>query len=112
MKKISLLALFAALASVVAYGQNWTGGGDDTLYSNSANWNGGRETNSTEAVHFDGQSGKTVTFDGNYETAGLLWVGSTTAGNYASRAEDGTWTVNPLVWTATDDSYGIAGTAN
>ena len=56
MKKISLLALLGLLASTTSWatnGQDWTGGGEDTLYSNSANWQGGRETNSTAAVRFD-----------------------------------------------------------
>ena len=102
----------ASAAQAAVNGQDWTGGGEDTLYSNSANWQGGRATDSTAAVRFDTQGGKTVTFDGNYATADYLWVGSTTAGNYATRADDGTWTVNPVVWTSTDDSYGLSGTGS
>ena len=117
MKKIGTIVIaFAALELAqearATNGQDWTGGGEDTLYSNSANWQGGRTTDSTAAVRFDTQGGKTVTFDGNYATADYLWVGSTTAGNYATRADDGTWTVTPVVWTATDDSYGLSGTAS
>ena len=110
-KYIKFMALIASvLTGIQAFGyyngQDWVGGGEDTLYSNSANWYNGRETNSTAAVRFDGQSSKTVTFDGNYTTTDYLWIGSTSATYYNNE----TW--YPVVWEATDPAYGLAMTGS
>lgn len=107
-----ITAAFAALCAAhaawaIINGEDWTGGGDNTLYSNTSNWQGGRATDSTAAVRFEGQEDKTVTFDNNYSTAKYLWIGSTDS----KYIHDDT-TIHPLVWQATSPTFGLAQTGD
>ena len=88
-------------------GEDWTGGGGNTLYSNSANWENGREVGSTAPMRFDGQAGKTVTFDAAYTNADYIWVGQVSSGSpYIGSMQGDSWSVNPLVWEALDPTFG------
>lgn len=110
--KLLKVAAFAASASCAlgafagVDGQDWTGGGDDTNFSTQANWQNSRATDSTAAIRFEDQGGKTVTFDGNYNTADYIWIGVVGDGYYTEGAP------NPVIWEASAAGYGLAQTAN
>ena len=102
----AIAATFAAFGAwAYVNGQDWIGCGEDTLFSNQANWQGGRATDSTVALRFDGQAGKTVTFDDVYGNTEYLWIGSTSADTYITDVEN--WTLNPIVWEVTESTNGL-----
>ena len=90
----------AAQSAVTRYnGTDWIGEG---AFSESSNWQGGRDASSTAEARFNGQAGKNVRFDSLYSLTGYIWVGEW--GNAASDynlyiSADGS-TKNPVVFTA------------
>lgn len=69
------LALSAASLHATVY--TWTGGGDDTLFSNPENW--GQEAaypGEGDTAIFDWTGNQTVTFDGNQTTAAIRFLGT------------------------------------
>lgn len=114
--KRTFTAVCAAITASTLFafqGEDWTGGGNDTLYSNSENWDGGREAGSTAAIRFDGQAGKTVTFDAAYTNANYIWLGQVSSGSaYVASIQGDSWSVNPLVWEALDPAFGQTATNN
>lgn len=106
------LALGAALGIVSAAkgveGQDWTGGGSDTLFSTSGNWEGGRASDSTAALRFYFGAGSTVTFDALYPIAEYIWIGNWDNGYVSADGE----TVTYMTWEAQNSTYGINQTAN
>ena len=107
-----ILALGAVLGIVSAAkgveGQDWTGGGSDTLFSTSDNWEGGRASNSTAALRFYYGAGSTVTFDAIYPIAEYIWIGNWNNGYVSADGE----TVTYMTWEAQNSTYGINQTAN
>ena len=89
-------------------GQDWTGGGSDTLFSTSANWEGGRDSNSTAALRFYYGAGSTVTFDALYPIAEYIWIGNWNNGYVSADGE----TVTYMTWEAQDSTDGINQTAS
>lgn len=106
------LALGAALGIASAAkgveGQDWTGGGSDTLFSTSGNWEGGRASDSTAALRFYFGAGSTVTFDALYPIAEYIWIGNWNNGYVSADGE----TVTYMTWEAQNSTYGINQTAN
>ena len=101
----AIAATFAAQGAFAYTNEDWIGEGENTLFSNQANWQGGRATDSTVALRFDGQAGKTVTFDDVYGNTAYLWIGSTSADTYITDVEN--WTLNPVIWEATESTNGL-----
>ncbi len=89
-------------------GQDWTGGGSDTLFSTSGNWEGGRASDSTAALRFYFGAGSTVTFDALYPIAEYIWIGNWNNGYVSADGE----TVTYMTWEAQNSTYGINQTAN
>ena len=109
-----VLAASVALGACAAYAapdNNWQGGSENTEVSRTSNWSQGYVP--TDNMRFEAASkGKTVTFDQLVNITDYLWVGSTTAGDYFTPASGDTAEVfNPVVWNATDSTYGIHQTA-
>ena len=105
-----VLAASVALGACAAYAapdNNWQGGSENTEVSRTSNWSQGYVP--TANMRFEAASkGKTVTFDQLVNITDYLWVGSTTAGDYFTPASGDTAEVfNPVVWNATDSTYGI-----
>lgn len=106
---LSLCAsLGIASAAKGVEGQDWTGGGSDTLFSTSGNWEGGRASDSTAALRFYFGAGSTVTFDALYPIAEYIWIGNWNNGYVSADGE----TVTYMTWEAQNSTYGINQTAN
>lgn len=101
-------ALGIASAAKGVEGQDWTGGGSDTLFSTSGNWEGGRASDSTAALRFYFGAGSTVTFDALYPIAEYIWIGNWNNGYVSADGE----TVTYMTWEAQNSTYGINQTAN
>ena len=101
-------AVFCATVAQAINGEDWLGEGEDTLASNSANWQGGRAADSTAAMRFQNPPGRTVTFDKLYTVGNYLWVGDNHAGTCFVPATETTEEIfNPVIWQATDPTFGI-----
>ena len=104
----SAAVLCATGAMAAINGEDWTGNGENTLASNSANWHNGRAEDSTAAMRFQNPPGRTVTFDKLYTVGNYLWVGDDHAGTCFVPATETTEEIfNPVIWQATDPTFGI-----
>ena len=87
---------------------DWVGNGSDTRASLYANWYGNAIP--TTSMRFSsGAIGKTVTFDAVYGATSYVWTGTDIAGAFYDPT---TGETHPVIWEATDPSYGINQTAN
>ena len=111
---LSLAAAVAVAGVSSAWGEialtatDWVGNGSDTKASLYANWYGNAIP--TTSLRFSsGAIGKTVTFDAVYGATAHVWVGTDVAGALYNPT---TGETHPVIWEATDPSYGINQTAN
>ncbi|MGN0877776.1 MAG: hypothetical protein ACI4TC_10945 [Kiritimatiellia bacterium] len=104
----SVIAVCATAVQAIN-GEDWLGEGEDTLASNSANWQGGRAADSTAAMRFQNPPGRTVTFDQLYTVGSYVWVGDDKdTPTYFSPATETTAEVfAPVIWQASDPTFGI-----
>ncbi len=87
---------------------DWVGKGSDTRASLYANWHG----NAIPAANMrfsSGAIGKTVTWDAVYGSTSYIWTGTDIAGAFYDPT---TGETHPVIWEATDPSYGINQTKN
>ncbi len=112
----ALMLVCAASAGLSAMARNdWTGGGADTLCSNTDNWSNGYSAETTESIAFVGQGGKTATFDVNAAVStdgGYVWIGELNE-SYTYVDANGDM-VAPVEFKSVDGSedYGFAATAH
>ena len=101
----AVLCATGAMAAIT--GEDWTGNGENTLASNSANWHNGRAEDSTAAMRFQNPPGRTVTFDQLYTVGSYVWVGDISPTYFSPATETTAEVFAPVIWQASDPTFGI-----
>ena len=113
------ICLLLSLLSASTFAATWTGNGSDTLFNNTANWDGGFVPTNGQTSTFSSSGTPTVTFPGtgyaDKSTTEITTLGSVTFDTVGSSWLKGTNTVNwgtPFRVGGGDHGFNIEGTGN